>query len=142
MVKRKDNLELLAGGLLGGFLGNAIKYVIVWIVTLVTPIKSSYLGVNFTVLLMALAGMIPATIVGVIVAVVIILASKKRNRSFGLLSRAIIGASVSTISFLAIKYTAMVSSHSLVLDSILYMDFGIIVGVLAGMMVGRQYYTA
>jgi hypothetical protein len=134
-VKKDTSSISLSGGALGGMLGNLAKAVAVSVISFASG------RFDHSLIFFALLGIPTAMLAGVMIALVLRLIA--RWHSFGIFGRAIFGA-ILLFTPGVTAYIAGVSSWSAdyistwAVASLLYIDFGVLTGMAAGIMAGPK----
>jgi hypothetical protein len=146
----QDNKEVFARGVIGGLVGHSIKCAVLWVVlTFVYPSNMGYrLNIMLPVIFI-IAGLLPATMLGVVAAMIIRAVAVRRGRNIRVLGRIAIGVLfmgiISGSAFLAIRYfIPRINEHTFVSYAalaIVFPDFGVAVGAAVGIISGKQYRT-
>ncbi|HVG35927.1 MAG TPA: hypothetical protein VM911_22935 [Pyrinomonadaceae bacterium] len=144
----QDNKEVVARGVLGGLVGHLIKCAVLWII--LTFVYPSDVGYSLNIMLLVIfviAGLLPATMLGVIAAMIIRIVTVRRGRNIRALGRVAIGilfmGIISGSAFLAAKYFSPgINEHKILSSAVLaivFPDLGVAVGAAVGIISGKQY---
>lgn len=144
----QDNKEVFARGVIGGLVGHSIKCALLWVaLTFVYPSNMGYRLNIMLPLIFIIAGLLPATMLGVVAAMIIRIVTVRRGRNIHVLGRIAIGVLfmgiISGSASLAVKYFMPgIDEHKFLSSAVLaivFPDFGVAVGASVGFISGKQY---